>query len=58
LFNETVLLGGHRLPLLLAFHASAALLCRVLTENGKELAMPDGLPAGPEDAEWGAADDG
>ncbi|MBV9375295.1 MAG: type II CRISPR-associated endonuclease Cas1 [Alphaproteobacteria bacterium] len=44
LFNETVLVGDRRLPLLLAFHASAASLCRMLTDNGKELLLPDGLP--------------
>jgi CRISPR-associated protein Cas1 len=49
LFNETVIVGGRRSPLLLAIHASAASLCRMLTENGKELVLPDGLPVGPDD---------
>jgi CRISPR-associated protein Cas1 len=46
LFNETVVVGGRRSPLLLAIQASAASLCRMLTENGKDLAMPNGLPVG------------
>jgi len=50
LFNETVLVGGRRSPLLLAIQASAASLCRMLTENGKELVLPEGLPVGPDDA--------
>jgi CRISP-associated protein Cas1 len=50
LFNETVIVGGRRSPLLLAIHASAASLCRMLTENGKELVLPDGLPVGPDEA--------
>jgi CRISPR-associated protein Cas1 len=56
LFNETVIVGGRRLPLLLAFHASAASLCRILTESGKELLLPDGLPVEPEAADHDAAD--
>lgn len=44
LFNETVLVGGHRTPLLLARHASAASLCRVLTTDDRSLALPKGLP--------------
>lgn len=58
LFNETIAVGGRRSPLLLAFHASAASLCRMLTEGGKELALPEGLPVGPDDAEPNEADDG
>ena len=50
LFNETIVVGGRRSPLLLAIHASAASLCRMLTENGKELVLPEGLPVGPDDA--------
>lgn len=49
LFNETVIVGGRRSPLLLAIHASAASLCRMLTESGKELVLPEGLPVGPDD---------
>lgn len=58
LFNETIMVGGRRSPLLLAFHASAASLCRMLTEGGKELALPEGLPVGPDDTEPNEADDG
>ncbi|MGI8526562.1 MAG: type II CRISPR-associated endonuclease Cas1 [Pseudolabrys sp.] len=50
LFNETVVIGGRRSPLLLAIHASAASLCRMLTEDGKELVLPEGLPVSPSDA--------
>lgn len=48
LFNETVVVGGRRSPLLLAIQASAASLCRMLTEGGKELVLPEGLPVGPD----------
>lgn len=58
LFNETIVVGGRRSPLLLAFHASAASLCRMLTENGKALALPEGLPVGPDDALLSEAGDG
>jgi CRISPR-associated protein Cas1 len=58
LLNETVAVGGRRLPLLLAVHAGAASLCRMLTEGGRELALPEGLPVIPPDAETAEADDG
>ena len=58
LFNETVLVGGRRSPLLLALHASAASLCRMLTEGNKELLLPAGLPVEAEMTEEEAADDG
>jgi CRISPR-associated protein Cas1 len=58
LFNETVVVGGRRLPLLLAFHASAASLCRALTEGSRDLVLPEGLPVGPADSEPAEADDG
>src|SRR5665213_549961 len=48
LFNETISVGGRRSPILLAIHASAASLCRMLTEGDKELALPEGLPLGPD----------
>jgi CRISPR-associated protein Cas1 len=57
LFNETIVVGGRRSPLLLAVHASAASLCRMLTENGKELVLPEGLPVGPDDTLPEAADE-
>lgn len=48
LFNETIRVGDHRSPLLLALHASAASLCRALTGEDKKLALPQGLPLGPD----------
>ncbi len=48
LLNETVRVGGRREPLLLALHTSAASLCRVLTEDGRTLALPEGLPVQPD----------
>jgi CRISPR-associated protein Cas1 len=44
LFNETVVIGERRSPLLLALHGSATSLCRMLTDNSKELVLPVGLP--------------
>ncbi len=44
LFNETIIVGGHKSPLLLAVQASATSLCRALTEKGKRLVLPEGLP--------------
>lgn len=49
LFNETVLVDGRRLPLLLAIEATAASLARVLTGEDKALALPEGMPAQSED---------
>ena len=48
IFNETVLVGGRRMPLLLALHASAASLCRALTGGEAALALPEGLPLAPD----------
>jgi CRISPR-associated protein Cas1 len=48
IFNETILIDGRRMPLLLAFHASAASLCRALTEGALGLALPEGLPLDPD----------
>ena len=47
LLNETIRIGGHREPLLLAFHTSAASLCRTLTGGDRTLALPEGLPVEP-----------
>jgi len=47
LFNELVLVGGRRTPLLLALNASAASLCRALTGGDRALALPNGLPLSP-----------
>lgn len=48
LLNETIHVGGRREPLLLAFHTSAASLCRTLTGGDKNLALPEGLPVEPD----------
>ena len=48
LLSETVQIGERRLPLVLAFHASAASLCRALTAGELALALPKGLPVEPE----------
>ncbi|HUZ67475.1 MAG TPA: type II CRISPR-associated endonuclease Cas1 [Beijerinckiaceae bacterium] len=48
LFNETVLVGGRRNPMLLAIQASAASLCRALTEGEPALCLPQGLPLEPD----------
>ena len=48
LFNETVHVGERREPLLLAFHTSAASLCRTLTGGDRTLALPKGLPVEPD----------
>ncbi len=58
LFNETVLVDERRSPLLLAIHASAASLCRMITEGGKALALPAGLPVSPEESDHPEPDDG
>ncbi len=48
LFNETVFVGGRKMPLLLALQTSAASLSRVLTEGDRILALPQGLPVSPD----------
>lgn len=48
LFNETVRVGKRRLPLLHAVEASAASLNRALTGGDRTLALPEGLPLGPD----------
>lgn len=48
LFNETVLISARRNPLLVAIQLSAASLARVLTGEGKALALPSGLPLAPD----------
>jgi CRISPR-associated protein Cas1 len=48
LFNETVLVGGRRNPMLLAIQASAASLARALTGGEAGLALPEGLPLQPD----------
>lgn len=48
LFNETITVGGRHWPLLLGLQASAASLCRALTGEERRLALPEGLPLGPD----------
>ena len=48
LLNETILVGGRREPLLLAFHTSAASLSRALTGGDRSLSLPEGLPVVPD----------
>ena len=48
LFNETILVGDRRLPMLLAINASAASVCRALTVGDKTLNLPQGLPLEPD----------
>jgi len=48
LFNETILVGARRNPLLVAIQLSASSLARVLTGDGKTLALPAGLPLPPD----------
>jgi len=48
LFNETIRVGDRRYPLLLGLHQTAASLCRALTGGERKLALPSGLPLGPD----------
>lgn len=48
LFNETVMIGGRRNPILLAIELSAASLSRALTGSDRTLALPEGLPFDPD----------
>jgi len=48
LFNETVLVGERRNPMLLAIQASATSLGRALTGGEPTLALPQGLPLDPD----------
>jgi CRISPR-associated protein Cas1 len=48
LFNETIMVGGRRAPLLLALQASATSLSRVLTGTDTILVLPEGLPISPD----------
>lgn len=48
LFNETILVGARRMPLLLALQASATSLSRALTGEAPDLALPEGLPLDPD----------
>jgi CRISPR-associated protein Cas1 len=56
IFNETVLLGGKRWPLLLGIEQSAASLAKALTLNDREaLILPESLPLQPDLVEDGTA---
>jgi CRISP-associated protein Cas1 len=48
LFNETVLVGSRRNPMLFAIQASAVSLSRALTGGENALALPQGLPLDPD----------
>jgi CRISP-associated protein Cas1 len=51
LFNETVLIGDRRLPLLLAIEAGAASLARALTAGERTLVLPKSVPLGQDVSE-------
>ncbi len=46
--NETIVVGGRRMPLLIGIQTSAASLARALTGGDEALALPRGLPLGPD----------
>lgn len=48
LLNETILIDERRLPLLLALQSTATSMARVLTGGDPALALPAGLPLGPD----------
>ena len=51
LFNETILVGDRKAPLLLAIEASAASLARALTGEDRTLSLPEGMPLMLEERE-------
>lgn len=54
LFNETVLVGGRRWPLLLGIEQSAASLAKALMQHDKDmLNLPDSLPLQPDLLDYG-----
>jgi CRISPR-associated protein Cas1 len=56
IFNETVMVGGKRWPLLLGIEQSAASLAKALMQNERDaLVVPESLPLQPELVEDGAA---
>lgn len=56
IFNETVLVGGRRWPLLLGIEQSAASLAKALTRNDRDaLIVPESLPLQPDLIEDGTA---
>lgn len=48
IFNETIVVGGRRMPLLVGVQISAASLARALTGGDRALALPAGLPCAPD----------
>jgi len=44
IFNETVMVGGRRNPVLVGIESSATSLARALTGGDRALALPEGLP--------------
>jgi CRISPR-associated protein Cas1 len=50
LFNETIVTGDRRLPILLAIQSSATSLYDVLTGGGRELSLPNSLPLSADEA--------
>ncbi|MGH6917337.1 MAG: type II CRISPR-associated endonuclease Cas1 [Geminicoccaceae bacterium] len=54
-FNEVIPIAGQRTPLLLALHRSAASLADAFVSGVPKLALPDGLPVAPDDADEAAA---
>ncbi|MFN3370899.1 MAG: type II CRISPR-associated endonuclease Cas1 [Sphingomonadaceae bacterium] len=55
IFNETILVGGRRWPLLLGIEQSAASLARALTRNDRgALVVPESLPLPPDLLDDGA----
>jgi len=56
LLNEAIRVAGRREPLLLALHTSATSLCRAMTGDDRTLALPEGLPLGPDLVDVAEAD--
>jgi len=48
IFNETIVVDGRRMPLLVAVQTSAASLARALTGGDRALALPGGMPLSPD----------
>jgi CRISPR-associated protein Cas1 len=57
LFQETVLVGGRRAPLMLALQSTAASLAESFANGDAALALPKGLPLAGADAPREGADD-
>jgi CRISPR-associated protein Cas1 len=47
-FNETILVAGRRMPLLVGVQTSAASMARALTGGERTLALPESLPLAPD----------